>query len=501
MLCTVLHTSQFKRKVINVTKVITTSDSSRILNHPYQHTFSRGCSGIASDKKTGILSRFLDQPVASKSFHRWLAVPPALLAHLSIGSVYSWSIMNAPLANSLGVVAPAAGDWKLSQIVPIVSTTFLLHGISAALLGKWQERVGPRRSLAYGTVSFGGGMLLGGLGASLHSITLMYIGYGFLGGCGLGFAYVPPMANLIRWFPDRRGLATGITICGFGGGALISAPLMQILLNQGKRIPEYLGTVENIATTLVDGRLFAEVGDKLTEVVVATHGDLTIWKDAAEGVYVVGTGSTGAALTFTALGIVYFSSMLTSAVIIRTPPDGWIPKGFTPPKSSTGDGITHRNVHIDNVMKTPQFYLLWSMFTSMAMAGMAVVSTAKDMMMEIFGGTMPHVVTPGFAAGFVVALSAFNLMGRLGWSSLSDTIGRRRTFHIICLGSIPMFIAIPMCVSAAAAWPVGASQTAFSSLVPLIGFYGTSVLFVSMFGGTYATVPAYEADIFGSKYI
>lgn len=247
-------------------------------------------------EKKGFFGRFFDTENirVNSSFNRWLVIPPALLTHISIGSVYAWSLMNGPLTHEMGVLASAPSDWSLPEVIPVFSTILALHGISAALFGKWQERVGPRVAGVAGAFCFGGGLILGGIGVMTHTLPLLYVGYGVLSGLGLGLSYVPPVATVIRWFPDRKGLASGLTMMGFGGGALAVAPFMSKLLNYFAVAPEYVGSTETVKLITEEGRRFVERAGELKEVIVATASDIASspFPDLAEGVYLAGTGTT-----------------------------------------------------------------------------------------------------------------------------------------------------------------------------------------------------------------
>jgi len=441
--------------------------------------------------KTGFLHK--NRIIADKSYNRWKMVPAAVATHLCIGSSYAWSLFNEPLCREFGVVAAAASDWTLPTIVPVFFTILAMHGISAAIVSKWQEEVGPRYSGVAGAFCFGGGLMLGGIGVLTHQLWLLYLGYGFLGGCGIGLAYVPPVASLLRWFPDRRGMATGLTIMGFGGGGLFAAPIVYSLLGFFKKAPEYLGTVDSVNLITQGGKRFIEIAGELKEVVVATSSDLAggPFQHLSEGVYIVGTGSTGAGSALFILGAGYFCTMLISALAYRTPPEGYIPVGYTPPNQSTGL-ISSRNVHIDSVLSTPQFWQIWMTFTCIASAGMSVVSVASTMMNEIFGKALPYLVTGLFTSTYVMAISGANLGGRLFWASASDYLGRKTVFTLFSLGSIPLFFLIPYLVTQVSTNP---------SVTLLVIFYSSTLIIFSFFGGCYATVPAYEADLFGSKYV
>ncbi|MGY9045823.1 MAG: MFS transporter, partial [Rhodobacterales bacterium] len=330
-----------------------------------------------------------DNIVARPGFNRWLVPPASIAIHLCIGSVYAWSVFNPALTRELGVVAPAADDWSLSSVVWIFSVAIVFLGLSAAFAGKWLEKVGPRMVGVVAAILWGGGFVIGSLGIAGHELWLIYFGYGVLGGCGLGLGYVSPVSTLIRWFPDRRGMATGMAIMGFGGGAMIAAPVKVWLLSIYAKAPEYLGATDAIATMTEAGRLFAQTASGRIEVVVASAAQATsLPGGGAAGVYVVGTGNTGAASTFMTLGIVYFIVMLIAAFSYRVPAEGWKPEGWQPKPAAESNGmITRNNVNIDQALKTPQFWQLWVMLCFNVTAGIGVIGVARTMMSEIYGTT------------------------------------------------------------------------------------------------------------------
>ena len=237
--------------------------------------------------------------VAPAGFNRWKVPPASIAIHLSIGSVYAWSIFNPALIKIRGVVASAAGDWTLSEVVWIFTVAIACLGLSAAVAGKWLERVGPRVVGVISAICWGGGFLVGGVGILMHWLWLLYLGYGVLGGIGLGLGYVSPVSTLIRWFPDRRGMAAGLAIMGFGGGAIIATPLNEALIRHFYEAPEYLGKSSQVALTTEAGRRFAEIDGQQHEVVVIGPQEVSqMIVPGPEGVYVVGTGQTGIAKTF-----------------------------------------------------------------------------------------------------------------------------------------------------------------------------------------------------------
>ena len=436
-----------------------------------------------------------DRIVADPSFNRWRVPPASISIHLCIGSVYAWSIFNLPLTRVQGVVASAAGDWELSAVVWVFSVAIVFLGLAAAVAGRWLERVGPRMVGVVAACCWGGGFLLGSLGIALHQLWLLYLGYGVLGGVGLGLGYVSPVSTLIRWFPDRRGMATGMAIMGFGGGAMIAAPLEEWLVRLWYRAPEHLGAVTDVVLKTDGGRRLAEVAGQWREVVVVGPGDVaSMIQPGPEGVYLVGTGSTGVAATFVTLGLVYFVVMLLAAFSYRVPPAGWTPAGWAPPATDAASRkmISRHHVDMDEALKTPQFWLLWVVLCFNVTAGIGVLGVAKTMMTEIFGSTLPHVVDGAFAATYVLMISVFNMVGRFGWASLSDVIGRKATYTVFFVVGTALYLSIPYTAQQVAATP---------AVSWLVVFYAATMLIFTMYGGGFATIPAYLADVFGTKFV
>ncbi|MDH4047152.1 MAG: OFA family MFS transporter [Gammaproteobacteria bacterium] len=433
--------------------------------------------------------------VAEPGFNRWRVPPASIAIHLCIGSVYAWSIYNPALIRVQGVVTSAAGDWTLKEVVWIFTVAIVCLGLSAAFAGRWLERVGPRMVGVVAACCWGGGYLIGSAGIYTHQLWLLYLGYGVVGGCGLGLGYVSPVSTLIRWFPDRRGMAAGMAIMGFGGGAMIGAPLKGFFIRMFYRAPDYLGPVSDVNLVTQAGKRFADLSGKLSEVVIVGPNDLAgMLVPGPEGVYVVGTGSTGVAQTFITLGIIYLVVMLIAAFAYRVPAPGWQPAGWTPPHpdESSKRMITHRDVDIDQALKTRQFYQLWIVLCFNVTAGIGVLGVAKTMMVEIFGGALPGIVDGVFAGTYVVMISVFNMIGRFFWASMSDFIGRRNTYWIFFGVGILLYCSIPFCAQRVSVDP---------SVVWLIYFYAASMLIFTMYGGGFATIPAYLADVFGTKYV
>ncbi len=373
---------------------------------------------------TGSLS-FLDREstVAKPGFNRWLVPPAALAIHLAIGQAYAFNVFNKPLSTLLG---NKDADWKLSTIGWIFSIAIVFLGLSAALFGKWLERVGPRKAMLASACCFGGGFLVSALGVYLHQIALLYLGYGVLGGIGLGLGYISPVSTLIKWFPDRPGMATGMAIMGFGGGAMVGSPLAGLLMKHFK---------------------------------TAT--------------------SAGVMETFLVMGVGYFLFMLYGAATVRVPPAEWKPQGFVPSKKPQAL-VTTGNVSADNAIKTPSFYLLWAVLFLNVTAGIGILGQTAVMTQEMFPG-----VTEATALGFVGLLSIFNMAGRFFWSSLSDYIGRKSTYAIYFLLGACLYALIPT---------AGRMQS-------LTLFVAACAVIMSMYGGGFATIPAYLRDLFGTVQV
>jgi MFS family permease len=374
----------------------------------------------------GLLSR--ERIIAKPGFNRWLVPPAALAIHLSIGQAYAFSVFKLPLTKVLGITQSLPNDWKQTQLAWIFTIAIVCLGLSAALFGRWLEHAGPRKSGTVAACCWGLGFFISALGVKVHNISLLYLGYGVLGGCGLGLGYITPVSTLIKWFPDRRGMATGMAIMGFGGGALIASPLSQLLLDHYKS-----------------------------------------------------PTSIGVAQSFMTLGTIYLVSMLAGAFLFRVPAPHWRPAGWQPSAQSARSLMTRRHVHVDSAIRTPSFYLLWAVLFLNVTAGIGILEQASPMIQEMFKGQ----VKASAAAGFVGLLSLFNMAGRFGWSSLSDRIGRKATYAaFFTLGPL-LYLTLPH------AGRIGS--------VPL--FVSCAALILTMYGGGFATVPAYLSDIFGTQYV
>ena len=442
----------------------------------------------------GLLSK--ERIIAGPGFNRWKVPPASVLIHLCIGSVYAWSIFDPALTKAIGVVTSAPQDWSLGQTNITFTLAIVFLGLSAAFGGKWLEKAGPRKVGFVAAFCWGGGFMIGGVGILTHQIALIYLGYGVIGGCGLGLGYVSPVSTLIRWFPDRRGMATGMAIMGFGGGAMLGAPLKEFFIRLFYRAPQYLGKLADVNVVTREGMRFVkDAAGRLQEVVVVGANDVpSMIVKGPEGVYVAGTGDVGVAATFFVLGAIYLTAMLIAAFAYRIPAPGWKPAGWNPSDEAHAGRkmITRNNVHIDRALRTPQFYLLWIVLCFNVTAGIGVLGVAKTMMIEIFGSALPSIVDGTFAATFVIMISVFNMCGRFFWSSMSDHMGRKRTYYVFFILGIVLYLSIPLC----------AQQVSVSSAVVwLVMFYAAAMIIFSMYGGGFATIPAYLADIFGTRYV
>jgi len=440
----------------------------------------------------GLLSK--ERIIAPPGYNRWLVPLASVAIHLCIGSVYAWSIYNPSLTRVFGVVTSAADDWSLSEVVWVFTVAIIFLGLAAAFAGRWLEKVGPRMVGVVAACCWGGGYLVGAVGIMTHQLWLLYLGYGVIGGCGLGLGYVSPVSTLIRWFPDRRGMAAGMAIMGFGGGAMIGTPIKEYFIRMFYRAPEYLGTTAEVNLVTEAGRRFAEIGGALQEVVIigaAEIRDMTI--AGPEGVYVVNSGATGVAETFVVIGIIYLLVMLLAAFSYRIPAANWKPEGWVEPAAeSKATLISSKNVDIDVALKTPQFYQLWIVLCLNVTAGIGVLGVARTMITEIFGSSLPDTVDASFAATYVVMISAFNMVGRFIWASTSDYIGRRNTYWIFFVLGIALYLSVPYSAQQVSVNP---------STIWLIYFYAATMIIFTMYGGGFATIPAYLADIFGTKYV
>ena len=363
-----------------------------------------------------------DRSVAPAGYSRWLVPPAALAIHLSIGQVYAFSVFKNPL---LAMDAAGPHTWNLKAVGYIFSIAIAFLGISAALFGAWLEKAGPRRAMFYAACCFGAGFLIAAAGASAHSLALIYLGYGVVGGIGLGLGYISPVSTLIKWFPDRPGLATGLAIMGFGGGAMIGGPLANQLMAHFKA-----------------------------------------------------AGQPSIPYTFVTMGVLYFIFMMFGVFTIRVPQKDWKPAGWSG-TSKTSALISTHNVAVTEAWKTPQFILLWIILFTNVTAGIGILEQAAPMIQDFFKGS----IGPAAAVGFVGLLSIFNMAGRFFWASTSDFLGRKATYFIFFVLGAVLFFVLPL------------TRSDHLNSVPL--FVAIAALVISMYGGGFATIPAYLKDLFG----
>jgi len=406
-----------------------------------------------------------ERTIAGPQFNRWLVPPAALAIHLCIGMAYGFSVFWLPLSRAVGITEPIACgktagfweelvqqltatgcDWKVTYLAVMYQLFFVFLGSAAALWGGWLERAGPRKAGVVSAVCWCGGLVISAVGVANHQIWLLWLGSGVIGGIGLGLGYISPVSTLIKWFPDRRGMATGMAIMGFGGGALVGAPLADWLMRH-----------------------------------FATATSVGVWQ------------------TFLVMAAGYFVFMMGGALGYRVPASGWKPAGWNPSARSGANAmITNEHVHLNRSWRTPQFWLIWAVLCLNVSAGIGILGMASPLLQEVFAGQLIGIST-GFndlspeqkkqiatiAAGFIGLLSLFNIGGRFFWASMSDRIGRKTTYFV--------FFALGM---------------ALYACIPTLGHEHNRALFVlafciilSMYGGGFATVPAYLADMFGTQMV
>lgn len=408
------------------------------------------------ERRLSLLAK--ERTIAHAGYNRWLLPPAALAIHLSIGMAYGFSVFWLPLSKALGIDAPieckdiglleqlftTTCDWTVSTLSIMYTLFFVFLGSSAFLFGGWLEHAGPRKAGVVAAFCWAGGLILAALGVYTHQLWLLWLGGG-VGGIGLGLGYISPVSTLIKWFPDRRGLATGLAIMGFGGGAMIGAPLADQLM-----------------------KFFA------TDISVG------VWQ------------------TFLVLAAIYFVFMMGGAFGYRIPPSNWKPSGWQPAASHANALVTSRHVHLNKAWKTKQFWLIWGVLCLNVSAGIGILAMASPLLQEVFGGrligleiginelnTEQKMQIATFAAGFTGLLSLFNIGGRFFWASASDFIGRKNTYFIFLALGFLLYVSIP--------------QLAHAENLPL--FVLAFCVILSMYGGGFATVPAYLADIFGTQMV
>jgi MFS family permease len=345
--------------------------------------------------------------------NRWRIPIGAVLVHVCIGSVYAWSTFNRPIQALL-----SGQPWWFSPPYTTFTTALALLGLSAAFGGPWVERRGPRAAATASAILFSSGLIIGGIGLALRQALLVFVGMGIVSGIGCGLGYIAPVSALVKWFPDRRGMATGMAIMGFGGGAFVAGYLNVFFMDR-----------------------------------------------------------FGVPLTMIVLGSTYLFVMLAGSRLLQQPPAGWRPEGWTGVR--TAALITDRSVSRNEALRTKQFYLLWGILFINVTAGIGILAQASPMMQDMFNRT------PLQAAAVVSLISIFNAGGRFAWASASDYIGRRNTYATFFLAQLVLFV-----------------------LILRFAADGTWVLFeislfavFTMYGGGFATIPAFLADIFGPQNV
>ena len=420
-----------------------------------------GAAGVLQGYVTSgvdLLSK--ERIVAGPAFNRWLVPPAALAIHLCIGMAYGFSVFWLPLTRAVngkeaiacppdmtvfGSLFATHCDWKISELSMVYALFFVFLGAASAIWGGWLERAGPRKAGFVSACCWCGGLILSALGIYSHQLWLVLLGAGAIGGIGLGLGYIGPVSTLIKWFPERRGMATGMAVAGFGGGAMIGAPLADILMRH-----------------------------------YATPTSVGVWE------------------TFVTLAVVYFVFMTAGAFTIKVPASSWKPKGWTPPAPAVNSMISARHVHVDKAVKTPQFWLIWSVLCLNVTAGIGIIGMASPMLQEVFGGALIGVEAPfsrldagqlaavaAIAAGFTGLISLFNIVGRFAWGSSSDLLGRKLTYCV--------FFVLGILLYASAPWSGRLGAVAL--------FVAAFCVILSIYGGGFATMPAYLADMFGTQMV
>ena len=378
------------------------------------------------------MASFLDRErsVAGPGFNRWLIPPAALAVHLCIGQVYATSVYKTALVRNF--------DSNNTKVGIVFSIAIVMLGLSAAVLGTWVDRVGPRKAMFTAACFWGAGFLVGAVGIATEQLWLLYLGYGVIGGIGLGIGYISPVSTLIKWFPDRPGLATGLAIMGFGGGALIATPGSQQLMS---------------------------------------------WYDSNYNPSVASSVASGSAVAklFVTLGIVYFLVMMYGVFNIRVPAADWRPAGFDPATLKSKALVTTSSVSAGNAIRTPQFYFLWIVLFCNVTAGIGILEQASPMIQDFFRENGTSTVTVAAAGGFVGILSLANMAGRFIWSTTSDAVGRKPMYMIYLGVGIVAYLLLAT---------VGNNATVLFVLL--------AMLIISFYGGGFATVPAYLRDLFGT---
>ena len=396
-------------------------DRSRPLSHVYTWPrIDRSAFLVTVGDIVGFLAR--ERTVAPPGWNRWLVPPAALAIHLSIGQAYAWSVFKTPLEKSLGITG--------TQSALPFQLGIVMLGLSAAVLGTTVEKRGPRWAMFMSLVCFCSGLLISAAGVWAGMYWVVVLGYGLVGGIGLGIGYISPVSTLIKWFPDKPGMATGLAIMGFGGGALIASPWSTAMLNA------------------------------------------------------FGTDPAGIAKTFLVHGVVYAAFMSLGWLLVRVPRADWTPHGWTPAPPMVGSMVSVGQVSANNAIKTPQFWLLWVVLCFNVTAGIGILEKASPIYQDFFPGHAAAAALAAAAAGYVALLSLSNMLGRIGWSSLSDKIGRKNAYRLYLGVGALLYLTITLMQNS-----------------NKVAFLIATMLILSFYGAGFATVPAYLRDLFGTYQV
>lgn len=379
---------------------------------------------------------FLDRKntIAPLGYNRWLIPPAALAVHLCIGQAYATSVYKTSMVEHFQTSQTAIGI--------IFSIAIVMLGLSAAVFGTWVDRNGPRKSMFVAMCCWVTGFLIGALGISTGQLWLVYLGYGVIGGIGLGIGYISPVSTLIKWFPDRPGLATGLAIMGFGGGAMVASPISRQLMSfyDPSYDPANSGSVAN---------------------------------------------GSALALLFVTLAAIYLVVMSIGVINVRIPHPDWKPEGWAPPAKAANSMVTDGSVSANGAIRTPQFWLLWIVLFTNVTAGIGMLEQASPMVQDFFRDSSGvSAIGVGAAAGFVGLLSLFNMAGRFVWSSTSDKIGRKPIYMIYLGVGLVLYLSLAL---------FGHTSIAVFVLIAAIA--------ISFYGGGFATIPAYLRDMFGTYQV
>eukprot|EP00939_MAST-03C_sp_MAST-3C-sp1_P003953 g3953.t1 len=412
----------------------------------------------------------------------------------------------------------------MSDLLRVFSLNVAGIGITTGIFGKFIGNIGPKRSVQLGAFLWTSGLATGAYGAHVHSLALLYLGYGIVGGCGIGFGYLGPLLYLQSWFPDRRGLAAGLAVAGFGGGTIVVAPLIKSLLETFREAPTFLGDRGVVECYVEAGQRFVDVEGVATPVTIATNADIVAsgWADAvpalSEGVYVLGTGSTGSIPTMLSLAGVYGACAAGFSSLYRSPPKN-LERVLERRRSSSSSSNASQRADGKNetdaaaavakrrnsaaivpgeyvtsaaALRSPQFWFIGGAVFFYSTGGWMLMASGKTMIAEVYGSIAPEIVTAGVATAFVSGLSAANLGGRVGWGVISDVIGSRKTIGLFGVLGAPACLSVPL-------WADLASNG--SVVAGVAGFVGSSLLVVTVFGGLFSVLMSYNTEVFGAKEI